>query len=115
MDYGYEGQVLLMAPIEGTSKRHAPSIPSLSADVKYIVCREMCIPGKAHLTLAPPPGGDWGQWRALFEQARQHLPKPAPPGWRVSAGSDKSHFVVSVRASPRVQGASFFPLEPGIG
>jgi thiol:disulfide interchange protein DsbD len=113
VDYGYEGQVLLMSPIEGTSKAHATSIPSLSADVKYIVCREMCIPGKTQLTLAPPPGGDWGRWRALFEQTRQQFPKPVPPGWKVSAESDKSDFIVSVRAITHVQRASFIPLEPG--
>ena len=54
LDYGYEGQVLLMAPLKSTSPEHPTSLPSISADVKYIVCREMCIPGKAHLTLAPP-------------------------------------------------------------
>jgi DsbC/DsbD-like thiol-disulfide interchange protein len=113
VDYGYEGQVLLMAPIEGPVKGYATSIPSLSADVKYIVCREMCIPGKAHLTLALPPGGNWGRWRALFEQTRQKLPKQAPPSWKISVESDKSHFVVSVRGSPQVQSARFFPLEPG--
>jgi len=112
VDYGYEGQVLLMAPIQAATKGHATSIPNLSADVKYIVCREMCLPGKAHLTLALPPGGDWGRWRVLFEQTRQQLPKPAPPGWKVSAESDKSHFIVSVRGSPQVQRASFLPLEP---
>ena len=112
VDYGYEGQVLLMASIETAAKGHATSIPSLSADVKYIVCREMCIPGKAHVTLATPPGGDWGRWRELFEQTRQQLPKPAPPGWKVSAESDKSNFVVSVRGGLPVQSASFFPLEP---
>ena len=73
----------------------------------------MCIPSKAHLTLAPPPGGDWGRWRAVFEQTRQQFPKPVPPSWKVSAESDKSHFILSVRVSTRVQSASFFPLEPG--
>ncbi len=112
VDYGYEGQVLLMAPIEEPSKQHATSLPSVSADVKYIVCREMCIPGKANLTLAPPPHGDWSQWRTLFEQTRQQLPKPLPASWKVSAESDRSHFIVSVRGSSQVQNASFFPLDP---
>ena len=55
VDYGYEGQVLLMAPIERSSSRNATSIPSLSANVKYIVCRDVCIPGKAHVTLSDLP------------------------------------------------------------
>ncbi len=113
VDYGYEGQVLLMAPLEGASKEHASSIPRLSADVKYIVCREMCIPGRAHLTLALPRDGDWSRWRALFEQARVQLPKPAPHTWKISAESDTPDFILSVRSGPQVQSASFFPLDSG--
>jgi DsbC/DsbD-like thiol-disulfide interchange protein len=105
--------VLLMAPLKGTSPEHATSLPSISADVKYIVCREMCIPGIAHLTLAPPADGNRSARRALFEQARQQLPKPLPADWKVSAESNKTSFVLSMRGSTQVRSASFFPLEPG--
>lgn len=111
VDYGYEGRVLLMAPIQAASRSVAAAKPSVAADVKYIVCREMCIPGKAHLTLAAPPGGNSEPWRDLFEQTRQQLPKPAPPGWKVSAESSGSQFVVSVHGAGQVRGASFFPLD----
>jgi DsbC/DsbD-like thiol-disulfide interchange protein len=113
VDYGYEGQVLLMAPIQGPSSRNATSLPSLSADVKYIVCRDVCIPGKAHLTLSGPAGGDWALWRALFEQTRAQLPKPSPANWKVTAVSNKQHFILSVQARSQLTGAGFFPLEPG--
>jgi DsbC/DsbD-like thiol-disulfide interchange protein len=112
VDYGYEGQLLLMAPIEGPSTSKATPLPSLSADVKYIVCRDVCIPGKAHVTLSGPAGGDWVPWRALFELTRAQLPKPAPAGWKVTAVSAKENFVLSVQARTQVQGASFFPFQP---
>jgi DsbC/DsbD-like thiol-disulfide interchange protein len=111
VDYGYEGQVLLMTPIEAASRSASAATPSLAADVKYIVCREMCIPGKAHLTLAAPPGGNSEQWHELFEQTRQQLPKPAPSGWKVSAESSGSQFIVSVHGAAQVHSASFFPLD----
>ena len=110
VDYGYEKQVLLMAPIEA-GQTHAPTMPNISADVKYIVCREICIPGKAHLTLAVPSAGDAARWRALFEETRQQLPKPAPAAWKVSAESKGAQFVLSVRGAGQVRGASFFPLD----
>jgi thiol:disulfide interchange protein DsbD len=112
VDYGYEGQVLLMAPIQGPSSHNATLPPNLSADVKYIVCRDVCIPGKAHLTLSGPAGGDWAPWRALFEQTRAQLPKPAPASWKVTAVSSREHFTLSVQARTQPAGASFFPLEP---
>jgi len=90
VDYGYEGQVLLMAPIQRSSSRNATSLPSLSADVKYIACRHVCIPGKAHLTLSGPAGGDRALWRALFEQTRHsfqslRLPVGKRPQYRTSS------------------------------
>lgn len=113
IDYGYEGQVLLMAPIEGTSRRNATPMPRLSADVKYIVCCEVCIPGKAHLMLAAPAGAaDWAAWHALFEQTRTQFPKPMPASWKVTAVADQQHFILTVQARPQVSSASFFPLEP---
>ncbi len=112
IDYGYEGQVLLMVPLRATSEGHAAATPKVSADVKYIVCREVCIPGKAHVTLTSGTSGGTNQWRAIFRQTRQQLPKLAPPDWKLSAESDKSNFVLKVRGSSRAQNASFFPLEP---
>jgi thiol:disulfide interchange protein DsbD len=112
IDYGYESQALLMAPFKTASQSRADSIPQISADVKYIVCREICIPGNAHLTLGSATSGDATRWRGLFEQTRQQLPKPAPPGWKMSAESDKNNFVLRVAGATRVRNASFFPLEP---
>jgi DsbC/DsbD-like thiol-disulfide interchange protein len=139
IDYGYENQVLLMAPLLMTSSdrsassaasstpaisTRAISTQAISADVKYIVCREMCIPGKAHLTLSSPSSvqqssarqssaQQFAEWRQLFEQTRGQIPKPAPKAWKVSARTDKQHFILSARTESKVPAATFFPLEPG--
>src|SRR5271157_4235205 len=101
-----------MAPIQGSSSRNATSLPSLSADVKYIVCRHVCNHKKAHLNLSSPAGAERAPWRALFEQTRAQLPKPASASWKMTAVSDKQHFILSVQVRPQPAGASFFPLEP---
>ena len=121
IDYGYEDQVLLMAPIErAANSTAAAAVPivalPIGADVKYVVCREVCIPGKAHLTLSlPASGGDppaeASGWHALFEQTRAQLPKAAPATWKVSATADKDHLILSVRGAPPTKSAIFFPLE----
>lgn len=116
IDYGYENQVLLMTAIFRTAPV-ASADSSISADVKYVVCREVCIPGKAHLALVPANGGgdsatDGARLRALFEQTRTQLAKPAPETWRVVATDGKDHFSLIVRGAPGIKAASFFPLVP---
>lgn len=113
VDYGYEGSVLLMAPVVPSSDAGPALMPKISAEVKYIVCREICVPGNAHLTLWFPLAHDASQLHALFEQARHEFPKPAPAAWKVSAQSDSDDFTLSVRTDSHVEGATFFPLVPG--
>src|ERR1700675_29011 len=118
IDYGYEAHVLLMVPIERSPGARGGSASLVAADVKYVVCREICIPGKAHLTGLSSGGTDTAsqasEWRKLFQEARAQLPKPAPANWKVSAQSGKNDFyltVVGVRPSRNV---TFFPLRPGL-
>lgn len=111
VDYGYEGQVLLMVPISSQSKQNT-MLPNASADLKYIVCREICIPGKAHLALVPSPNSDDKQLLSLFRQTRQELPKPMPRSWKLVVESNKSQFILTVRGGSQISKASFFPMEP---
>jgi DsbC/DsbD-like thiol-disulfide interchange protein len=135
VDYGYENQILLMTPIERDAGSTAGSTPAVSADVKYIVCREMCIPGKARVALSSPSSTrpssaqpssvqqssaqQFSEWRQLFEQTRAQIPRPAPKAWKFSAkaetGKDKNndHFILSVQTESKVHAATFFPFEPG--
>ena len=112
VDYGYEGSVLLITRLAASSSA-AAAVPEISADVKYIVCREVCVPGNTHLTLVFPPTENAAERHALFEQARQELPKPAPTAWKVVAQSGHGSFTLSVGTGSRVQSAGFFPLVPG--
>jgi len=113
VDYGYEGEVLLMAPIDAPPQSPAISFSSISASVKYIVCREICVPGKADLTLSVPQAGDTSRQRTLFQRTRTQLPASVPAGWRISAQSRKDHFILSVQTNSQVQIATFIPITPG--
>jgi DsbC/DsbD-like thiol-disulfide interchange protein len=116
VDYGYEGQVLLMAPIERAAAT-SNLLTSVEANVSYLVCQEICIPGKAHVTLSFPAAGVTPKRapgrRSLFEQTRGQLPKPLPAGWKVSVTQQNDHLLLSVHAGSQVRGAKFFPLEAG--
>ena len=51
MDFGYENEVLFPITLSADSTLKAPSTAPLSAHVNWLVCREVCIPGKADLAL----------------------------------------------------------------
>jgi thiol:disulfide interchange protein DsbD len=113
VDYGYEGEVLLMAPIEYPRDFQTGAKTEIAADVRYIVCREICVPEKAHLALSlPAPLNQSFQWRALFQRTRAQIPRKAPAAWKARASSDKNHFTLSVQTGFKVESAKFFPFEP---
>jgi DsbC/DsbD-like thiol-disulfide interchange protein len=118
VDYGYEGKVFLMSPITVPTGAKASAIAAITADVKYIVCSDICIPGKAHETLSIPGSANTAlpteDPTELFKKTREQLPKPGPPGSKVSAVADKDHFILTVRGVSTPQRVSFFPLRPGV-
>lgn len=118
IDYGYEGQVLLMAYVDASadSANAGSANESISADVKYVVCSEICIPGKARLTLpvrnaGRSPSADMAERDSLFQKTVAELPKLRPESWRVSATQDKEHFVLAVRGASPVNTPGFLPLD----
>ncbi len=116
VDYGYEGEVLLPVPIESTSALAGRSEATLAADMKAIVCREVCIPAKAHLALSLPVRAERPRESAetldMFRAARKSLPKPAPANWGPSAKDLGNSFELRISTGRSVSQAWFAPLEP---
>jgi len=114
IDYGYEDQVLLMAPIRAPMSfdYEARQNAQFVADVKYVVCREICIPGKAHLVLTLPltNAAQAREWHEQFEQARKQIPKPAPAAWKISARAAQGNLILTIAGAPQTKSAAFFPL-----
>jgi thiol:disulfide interchange protein DsbD len=116
VDYGYEGHVLLAVPLQ-VPPGYAPGKPlSLSAQVRYLVCSDVCIPAQAHPTLTIPAGNSpaSAEARKEFTEARSRWPLPMPAGWKVQARDAGDHFVLSVETGTRESQASFFPLQDAI-
>jgi len=117
VDYGYPNGVLLLAPIRVDSAVPAASAVPLRAEVRYLVCREICVPGKANVSLDLPARSSAAGWNAaahaLFEKTRAQLPEAAPAAWRVRAQSQGNYFVVSITTGKSEQQGVFFPLDPG--
>src|SRR6202030_3062595 len=81
-------------------------------------CREICIPGKAQVSLAlpvkPQPGAADERTRELFASARKSLPRPAPSGWQFRLTDEKDAVVLTANTGAngarQVAGATFFPF-----
>ncbi|MCW5593202.1 MAG: thioredoxin family protein, partial [Burkholderiales bacterium] len=115
MNYGYSDEVLLL--VELTPPADAkPGPVTLKADADWLVCKDICIPEKASLSLpfavaeGEPPAAAGNA--ALFSKARARLPV-AVSGW--SAESAIAGTKLTLRVLPPAGGVapakvSFFPF-----
>lgn len=104
IDYGYESDVVLLskltAPSAGTSKA------DIGADVRYLVCREVCVPGKDHLSLSLAAGQNEksASQAELIRGAQANLPQSLPPDAHVSAELVPDAMLLTVRGKSTVMG-----------
>jgi thiol:disulfide interchange protein DsbD len=114
VNYVYDGDVLLMAPIRVGADYSAATSDKIEAAVKFLICSDqMCMPGKAQVSLASPAKAQGGQdagTAAIFAAARARLPKPDPPNWKVSGHKEKDSFVIDIQAGQPISQGYFFPL-----
>lgn len=116
-DYGYHDEALLMVPI------HAPRFINneqlrgfrFAVEVKWLVCREVCIPEHASLEMFLHSGAikDNPATAKLFAAAEKLLPIAMPHGWKAEVESRKNDFRLTVAGGEPITKAIFFPLDPG--
>lgn len=114
VDYGYEDAVTLIVPLHAEVTTVAQGTAQLAAQVSVLVCREMCIPGKAQLSLTLPiksqqPTTD-ARTEDLFAATRKSLPRPTPGSWRFSIIEGKANFVLTANLGRQISEATFYPL-----
>lgn len=114
VDFGYEDEVMLIVPIHADANMAAQRPVPITANLQVLVCREMCIPGKAQLWLALPvkprqPAPD-ARAHDLFAFTRKTLPRRTPPSWRFSVGDAGGSFVLCANLGHQITRATFFPL-----
>ena len=78
-NFGYAGDTLLPVPVEVPADAQPGTTAHISAEVKYLVCREECIPGKASVVLDLPIRATAAatEQQALFATARAAQPRNA--------------------------------------
>ena len=117
MDFGYEDHVAFPVTIAAAATMKAGPV-HLDAQVTWLVCAQVCLPGKAHLgldlTVQPGAAGPAQEplVGALGESMRV-MPKPLPPGAKFSATGDAQQFALTLTDGRRETSAEFYPYVQG--
>ncbi len=114
--YGYHGEVLLMVQLTPPTKLEQKPI-NLAADVEWLVCEKICVPGNASVALELPVNGQSTPANAdLFAKFRGQLPRPLPASAARALhwGRQPNEFRLRIDDRSLAQSArvDFFPL-PG--
>jgi DsbC/DsbD-like thiol-disulfide interchange protein len=115
VDFGYDHAVMLLVPVRASSTLPTNQEVQLGAELRILVCREICIPGKAQFSLtlpvqSMPPEVD-SQTSELFTAARKSLPRRAPGDWEFHVSEQKDSFVLTAKLGRETTRATFFPFE----
>jgi len=117
VNYGYAGEVLLPVrltlPPNSSAPRPGSGDGAIVADVRWIVCHDVCVPGKAAVGLpagqiAAPASNEWA---ALIARARDSVPRPAPKSWRATFREEPEAFTVSILMDRQAERGTFFPID----
>lgn len=120
MDYGYEGKIWLLQDVRVTAGASSGSV-TLKALVQYLVCREVCIPEDANVSLPlvvdPAAGMPDSSAAAEFAAARAKIPTPSPWPVRFALNGESASLYVEAPAlsgSAKPVDAQFFPARSGL-
>jgi DsbC/DsbD-like thiol-disulfide interchange protein len=97
--YGYMEEIYLLTEIQVPQTLRSGSLVEIKALVVWLECNEICIPGKAELTLTLPvkdkiPKQD-NRWIKQFALARKNLPFSSS-NWQISARDNQSEFILQL-------------------
>ena len=118
VNFGYENAVVLLATLTPPATLGAGTV-EIAADVDYLVCERVCIPGDAKLAVRVPAATDAARSTAspeterVFAEARSELPTPAP--WPVRFKSDGEVLRLALDApglrAETIRSTFFFPYD----
>ena len=111
MDYGYEGIAVFPFDLRAASTAQKPiSLAKATAHAHWLVCREVCLPGKAYLGLTLPPQAG-AATASLIADAIAREPVTLPAGYTVHISGTSDRLILATNTGKPEQAASFFPLD----
>jgi thiol:disulfide interchange protein DsbD len=114
MNFGYEGETLLLTTVQVPADLPAGTPVTLNAKASWLECKDVCIPGDAQvkLTLPVKPQAAPSSSAALFKAAQARVPISALAA-SASIDGNRIRVAVSPPAGKTLDKFEFFPLEEG--
>ena len=121
VSFGYKDKVCLLTEIRPSQSITQRASLNISVKIEWLECKNVCLMGSADLNFELPfkdvePEID-SQWARQFEATRRNLPL-SPSGWKISAMSSKSGFIMQLIPPPGLVSKPtkifFFPEKSGI-
>lgn len=118
VNFGYEGEVLLLTDVQVPAGARIGEPLTLKAKAEWLVCRETCIPEEADLELALPVSDradPYPQWGQAIAATRAALPRKVA-GWIAEARGDGQKVTVTLTApagAAMPAQVHFFPYQEG--
>jgi thiol:disulfide interchange protein DsbD len=111
MDYGYEGTAVFPFDLS-TSPQTPLGKAELKAHVQWLVCREVCLPGKAYLGLnfnvVPQASSETNK---LIDTAVGAEPVKLPTSAKIGVTATRSTLTLNVVTGKRETSAEYYPLD----
>lgn len=109
LDHIYERRVTLLIPVRVPADARPGSTAEFTADLEWLVCRQVCLPGDARVSLTLPVAEQAGPSldAHLFREARARIPVSPPPG-KLAMTRRSEALTLSV---PGASGLAFYPME----
>jgi thiol:disulfide interchange protein DsbD len=117
MDFGYPDNTAFPVRIS-VAPSAKPGPIHLDAKVTWLVCREVCIPGKAHMgiDLTVDPNAQPGQQIGAVGAALKAIPEPLPSDLHYTVTGGKTEFVLTLTgdAKPSADDVEYYPYDPDL-
>lgn len=111
MNYGYEDAVTLIVPMQAPATLNPGESVAVQAEAFWLVCKEMCLPGDASLSLELPVAAEAtsSAEAPAFEVARARLPESGAP-WNIAAAIEDQVLVLTIEqgAAAQIPGDLYF-------
>ena len=115
VNYGYEEVVTFVVPMTASESLNVGDALNLKADLFWLICKEVCLPGEAAVELSLPVADrtERGPEAGAFEAARETQPK-VPGDWTVSAVLDGASILLEIVGDSVPEDVYFYADSAGV-